>query len=151
MPKTNDVAAVKEKVCGAVYVVSVTPVNGAEVQGDYQNRFIMKTLLFIGFLYLFSPQKNDLFNFSQLEAKNNTLFWEVENEQKFGQFFVQVKRVHTWVSFKVVNCKGEKGRVSYQIPIQTKAKRTHFRIKYLDLAGKSIYSPEVCHLKPEKK
>ncbi len=110
----------------------------------------MKTLLLIGLLCFVYPTGSNLFNFSRLEAKNNTLYWEVENERKFGQFFVQVKRVHTWVSFKVVNCKGEKGKVAYQIPVQTKAARTHFRVKYLDLAGKSIYSPEICHIASKK-
>lgn len=95
---------------------------------------------------LLQPASDMPFNFRSLQATPQSLDWQVQNEQRFGQFFVQVKRVHTWVSFKVVNCKGKAGTVSYSIPISPTEGRNHFRIKYLDVSGSSYYSPEVCYV-----
>lgn len=83
------------------------------------------------------------FHFKSIRAEQHTLSWQVANEQRFGQFFIQRKRTHTWVSFKVMNCKGEKGVVGYALPVMLQKGENHLRIKYLDLAGRSHYSPEV--------
>lgn len=103
--------------------------------------------LCLAVVLLFGGQATAPFNFRSISINQNALDWQVENEQPFGQFFVQKKRVHTWVSFKVVNCKGDAGLVSYSTPAKLTTGRNHFRIKYLDITGKSYYSPEVSYLK----
>ncbi len=83
------------------------------------------------------------FQFTNIEATDDKIIWVAKGEKKFGQYFIEVFKNNAWMIDKVFNCKAQQGNNVYDSPISHASGTNKYRIKYLEISGKSNYSQEV--------
>jgi hypothetical protein len=83
------------------------------------------------------------FQFTNIEATDDKLIWVTKGEKKFGQYFIEVFKNNVWAIDKVFNCKAQQGNNVYDVIVTHASGTNRYRIKYLEISGKSSYSQEV--------
>ncbi len=83
------------------------------------------------------------FQFVNIEATEQKIIWVTKGERKFAQFFFEAFKNNAWMVEKVFNCKGVQGNNVYDLPVTHNSGVNKYRIKYLEISGKTSYSPEV--------
>ncbi len=91
------------------------------------------------------------FQFTSTEATETKLIWTTKGERKFGQYFLEIFKNNGWVVEKVMNCKAQVGNNIYEANTLHNSGTNKYRIKYLEISGKSSYSPEVVYISDEEK
>lgn len=87
----------------------------------------------------------DEFQFTSIEVTESKINWVSRGEKKFGQYFIESFKNNAWVVEKVYNCKGEAGNMVYNIDVSHGSGMNKYRVKYLEISGRSFYSPEISH------
>ncbi len=87
----------------------------------------------------------DEFQFVFLDVDGGMLHWEVKGERKLGKYFVEKFEHNNWDLQQSVNGKGESGVNDYKVAVEHHAGSNRYRIKYLEVSGRSFYSAEVHH------
>jgi hypothetical protein len=82
------------------------------------------------------------FQFTSIDATDTKLVWTTKGEKRFGQYFLEAFKNNAWKVEKVLNCKAQAGNNIYEINASHSSGVNKYRIKYLEISGKSVYSPE---------
>jgi hypothetical protein len=82
------------------------------------------------------------FQFVSIELAPDKMVWSTKGEKKFSQFFIETFKNNVWIVEKSINCKGQAHSNSYEVNL-TATTEGKYRIKYLELNGKTTYSDEV--------
>lgn len=90
------------------------------------------------------------FQFMSTEATDAKLVWTTKGERKFGQYFLEAFKNNAWRVEKVMNCKAQTGNNIYEAPAAHNSGVNKYRIKYLEISGKSTYSPEMVYHSEEE-
>ena len=91
------------------------------------------------------------FTFTSYEPTENKLIWTTKGEKRFGQYFIECFRNNAWIVEKVINCKAQAGNNIYECPVLHNSGTNKYRIKYLEISGKSCYSPDIVYVSDEER
>lgn len=83
------------------------------------------------------------FQFGSVEAENNQLKWKAKGEKVYGKYFIMRLSNNKWETESVLECKGTIGENVYQYNINPLAGLNTYRIKYLEISGRSYSSKPV--------
>jgi hypothetical protein len=90
------------------------------------------------------------FQFTSADPTDSKVIWTTKGEKKFGQYFVETFRNNVWVVEKVMNCKAQAGNNIYEANVLHNSGTNKYRIKYLEISGKSAYSKEIVYVSEEE-
>jgi hypothetical protein len=85
------------------------------------------------------------FQFVFLDVDDNVLHWQVKGEKKLGKYFIEKFEHNNWSTEKAIDCKGHAGLNEYKEVVEHHTGVNRYRIKYLEISGKSYFSEETRH------
>jgi hypothetical protein len=83
------------------------------------------------------------FQFVFLNVDDHALHWQAKGEKKMGKYFVEKFEHNNWSMEQAVDGRGAPGGNEYRLPVRHHAGNNRYRIKYLEVSGRSYYSDEV--------
>lgn len=87
----------------------------------------------------------DEFHFEFLDVDDKRLYWQAKGEKKMGKYFIEKFEHNNWDLQQAVNGKGEDNLNEYSSNVWHHAGNNRYRIKYLDVSGRTYYSSEIVH------
>lgn len=83
------------------------------------------------------------FQFTSLDINNDFINWVSKGEKKHSKYFIEKFEHNSWITEEVVECQGNAGNNVYKIDAPHHSGLNKYRVKYLDITGKSYYSQVV--------
>jgi len=90
------------------------------------------------------------FEFVTVSVTKESIIWSVKGEVNLGRYFVEVRRQGAWEVAATLSGKGKTNLTSYMAKVAHKSGDNEYRIKFLSLAGKVIYSESKNYLSKEE-
>lgn len=85
----------------------------------------------------------DEFQFAFINIDGQVLHWQAKGEKKLGKYFIEKFEHNNWDIELAISGKGDPKDNEYKVPIEHHAGSNKYRVKYLEVSGRSYYSGEV--------
>lgn len=82
----------------------------------------------------------DEFQFIFLDIDDHQLHWKAKGEKKLGKYFIEKFEHNNWVIERAVDGRGDHHANEYRKPIDHHAGDNKYRLKYLEISGRTYYS-----------
>ncbi|MEN7551163.1 hypothetical protein AAG747_24790 [Rapidithrix thailandica] len=83
------------------------------------------------------------FKFLSIQKHGEEVSWIAQGEKKYGKYFIMKYEHNNWQVERAVSCKGEQGMQEYSVSVRQHSGVNRYKIKYLEVTGKIIHSPEI--------
>ena len=93
----------------------------------------------------------DEFQFIFLDIDDHQIHWKTKGEKPSGKFFIEKFEHNNWDTERAVDGRGDPATNEYRKPIDHHAGENKYRLKYLEISGRSYYSEVVTFMSEKDK
>jgi len=93
----------------------------------------------------------DEFQFIFLELDDHQVHWKAKGEKKLGKYFIEKFEHNNWIIERAIDGRGDHNANEYRKPIDHHAGENKYRLKYLEISGKTYYSEVITYFSNREK
>ena len=91
------------------------------------------------------------FQFIFLDMDDHQIHWKSKGEKKLGKYFIEKFEHNTWQIERAVDGRGDPTANEYRKPVDHHAGENKYRLKYLEISGRTYYSEEIVFVSSREK